>query len=71
MTALEYIRETYKVPARRGALVRYDSSCGAIFLRIRSARNGRIYCSPRDADPKDTRRMIMHPTWKLTYLANK
>ena len=68
MSALKYIRDYYKVPAKRGALIRYDSSCGAIYLRVRSARNGRLYCSPKDANPKDKRRMILHPTWQIVYL---
>jgi hypothetical protein len=71
MSALEYIRMVYGVPAYRGALVRYGSSCGTITLRIRSAKNARLYCSPKDADPKDRRRMILHPTWHMAYLSEE
>jgi hypothetical protein len=71
VSALEYIRRAYQVPAYRGALVRYGSSCGTITLRIRSALNGRLYCSPKDADPKDRRRMILHPTWHMHYMSEE
>lgn len=71
MTPLEYIQKTYGVPAKRGALIRYESSSGPITLRIRSANNAHLMCSPKDADPKDRRRIRLHPTWKITYLPKK
>lgn len=69
MSELEYIRRTYQVPAYRGALVRYGSSCGTLVLRIRSAKSGRLYCSPNDANPRDRRRMVLHPTWHMHYIS--
>jgi hypothetical protein len=57
---MKWIREYYKVPARRGVQVRYRGWAGVItgatgqYLRIRL--NG------------DKRSDVYHPTWSLEYL---
>lgn len=61
--SLEYIRETYGVPAKRGVIVIADGVYGAItgsrmaYLKIRfnGEKKSRIY----------------HPTWKIQYLTEE
>jgi hypothetical protein len=59
--SMQYIRETYNVPAKRGGRVRYAGKyCGTItgargaHLRIRLDRDGRV--------------RLYHPTWEIEYL---
>lgn len=55
-----YIRETYKVPAKRGMRVRFNGLNG----RIVGSRGG--YLRVRLDGSK--RPLICHPTWEMVYL---
>lgn len=68
--SLQYIRETYGVPAKRGGRVRFTPENGKKPWegRITSADGAylRIF---RDGDVK-TYPAPFHPTWGITYLEN-
>jgi hypothetical protein len=68
--SLEYIRRTYGVPAKRGGRVRYTDTAGVTWTgRITSARSGYILVAVDDRVPGYRRRLILHPTWNVTYEA--
>lgn len=56
---MEYIRNRYGVPAKRGALIVFK---GAV-CKILSARNGRL----RVEEAFSHRRFYIHPTWEVVY----
>ena len=58
---MQYIRETYKVPAKRGGRVRYQ---GKSLGTITSARGPHL----RIRLDGEKRPGIYHPTWKIEYL---
>lgn len=63
--SLEYIRRTYKVPAKRGARVRYQGGQSeAMEGGITGSRNA--YLRIRFDGHK--RSLQCHPTWNMEYL---
>jgi hypothetical protein len=65
--SMKYIRNTYKVPAKRGGLVRMVPPGGAAFAEsgvITGARGA--YLRVRMAGEKRSR--LYHPTWCIEYL---
>ena len=66
--AMKYIRDYYKVPAKRGARIRFtdgegNSFLGTIFSTISSSLKVRI-----DGLHKGRQYWILHPTWNIEYL---
>lgn len=61
--AMEWIRKTYNVPARRGGLIRYDGKLGV----IKSAKGGYL----RVQLESSPRVITIHPTWRVEYLAQE
>ncbi|AEK09791.1 hypothetical protein PBI_PATTYP_72 [Mycobacterium phage PattyP] len=56
--SMEWVRQAYGVPARRGGRVRFFGTEGTItsashYLRVRT---------------DDGRRLLLHPTWEVEYL---
>lgn len=67
--SLAYIRETYRVPAKRGGRVRYTDSQGAVFnCTIKSARGAHLRVLVDDRVPGYRGRLTLHPTWNVEYL---
>ena len=62
--SLQYIRDIYGVPAKRGARVEYSGSGAAVQGAITSSRGPYILVR-LDGDDFS---MPFHPTWKLRYL---
>lgn len=63
--SLEYIRQTYKVPAKRGGRVEYIASDGELMEgTIKGAKSGRL----RVLLDGCKHPMSFHPTWNLKYL---
>ena len=63
---MQYIRDVYKVPAKRGGQVRYTDGSGKTWTgRIKSARGPYLRVA-FSGFPRAT--AIMHPTWNLEYL---
>ena len=58
---MEYVRQRYSVPAKRGGLVRFDGHLGFIL----SAKDGYLYLNLG----ADGGRMKVHPTWRMEYLS--
>lgn len=65
MRELEYIRETYQVPAYRGGRVCYTGGDAPLYGTITSGSGP--YIRVRFDDRKLTVRL--HPTWQVQYLA--
>lgn len=65
--SLEYIRKTYRVPAKRGGRVEYTGKGRSELGTIAGASGAHI--SIRLDGIKHT--MPFHPTWKLRYLDAK
>jgi hypothetical protein len=66
---MEYIRQTYGVPAKRGGHVIYTDANGRAWPGvITSARSGRLLVRLDDNLPRSRARAKLHPTWNLTYL---
>jgi hypothetical protein len=67
--SLKYIRDTYGVPAKRGARIEFLANDQRREVRwrgtIRSARYGWLRVQ-FDATPSV--RSLMHPTWNIRYL---
>jgi hypothetical protein len=63
--SMEYIREFYKVPAKRGAKVEYLASDGELIEATIVGSSG-AYLLVKLGNNKHTSRM--HPTWGLKYL---
>lgn len=64
--SLKYIRDTYGVPAKRGARIEFLANDQSRWRgTIRSARFGWLRVQ-FDAKPSD--RSLMHPTWNIRYL---
>lgn len=74
MKHMEYIRKTYRVPAKRGARIEYDGDSLAKFIKgflykpkrgtIVAARGGYI----RVRFDNETQIVSLHPTWEVEYL---
>lgn len=62
--SLQYIRDTYGVPAKRGARVQYSGNGIAIQGTITSSRGPHILVR-LDGDDFS---VPFHPTWKMRYL---
>lgn len=70
--SLGYIRRTYRVPAKRGAKVRYTDGHGAVWNgRITSARGAYLRVQVDDRVPGYRGRLLLHPTWQVEYLPDK
>jgi len=66
--SMEYIRTHYKVPAKRGARVRYIGSPGFAYDgTIVGSQNARLRIR-FDGSPMGTDIVTAHPTWKIEYL---
>lgn len=63
--SMDYIRRTYKVPAKRGAKVKYLASDGELIEATIVGSSGQ-YLLARLGHNKHTSRL--HPTWALKYL---
>jgi len=63
--SLDYIRNTYRVPAQKDGLVEYSGGKKTVLGRITGARDGHILIRLFDM----RHAMPFHPTWKLRYLA--
>lgn len=69
--SLEYIRQTYGVPAYRGAKVKYtDCDGAAFFCTIKAAKSARLSVLVDDRVPGYRGRLILHPTWNVGYLTS-
>ena len=70
--SLGYIRNYYRVPAKRGVNVRFTNSNGARFVgEIIGASGAHLKVSVTDKNNPDysfKERLILHPTWNLEYL---
>lgn len=64
MTSMEWVRESYSVPAKRGGRVEYTDGNEVRFGTITSASNGRLNIRLDGIK----RAMPFHPTWGLRYL---
>lgn len=64
MSALEWIRKTYSVPAKRGGRVEYRGGGDGVLGTITGARGGHLLVR------LDGWRMSLryHPTWEMRYL---
>lgn len=59
---MQWIRDHYNVPAKRGGRIIFDGKPG----RITSMRGGHLMLH-LDGDPPN-RRVIVHPCWRMEYL---
>jgi hypothetical protein len=67
--SLEYIRNYYGVPAKRGARIRYTDGRGVARTgRITAARSARILVLLDEPGPDYPARVVLHPTWQVEYL---
>lgn len=62
--SLQYIRDTYGVPAKRGGRIEYMANGSAIQGTITGSRGAHI----RVRLDGDKRSLLFHPTWKIRYL---
>ncbi|ACI12693.1 hypothetical protein PBI_EISH_80 [Mycobacterium phage Eish] len=58
----DWIRSTYRVPAKRGMRVVFDGRPGRIL-----SVDGPYLMLHLDSDPKNLRTRV-HPTWRMEYL---
>lgn len=65
--SLQYIRDTYGVPAQRGARVEYTGNGSTIQGTITGSRNAHILVRLDG----DRRAVPFHPTWKIRYLGDR
>lgn len=63
---MEYVRQTYGVPADKGKRVRFTGSTHPMEGTIIRAKDGRLVIH-LDGNPSNWRG-VFHPTWKLEYL---
>lgn len=61
---MQYIRETYKVPAKRGARVRYTGDGHASLGTVLGSHGARLRVQI-DGEPAAR---TFHPTWEIEYL---
>ena len=61
---MEYIRNTYNVPAKRGVKVKYTGGVKPIFGKIVGTRNAHIRVKLEETQ----KTVSFHPTWKIEYL---
>ncbi len=59
---MDYIRKTYRVPAKRGSKVFFEH-IGKVCTIASAASGGRLII--KDDDGK---RYLVHPTWQMDYL---
>lgn len=60
--SMEYIRKTYKVPAKRGGRIRFQGREGVIV----GARDARLRARFHGIGI-----VALHPAWEIEYLPNK
>ena len=65
--SLEYIRNTYKVPAYRGVRVRYTDEKGRSYEGVITSSNGQYLRIRRDGESR-TYPAYFHPTWNIEYV---
>jgi hypothetical protein len=63
--SMKWIRDSYHVPAKRGARIEYTGDGKPKIGTITSARSGRLNVR---FDGEDFTSFILHPTWKIRYL---
>ena len=63
--SLQYIRDTYGVPAYRGSEVIYTGGLTPLWGRIKSAKNGRIRLH---FSHNEEHNGLYHPTWEIEYV---
>ena len=67
--SMDYIRNTYGVPAKRGMRVRYTDQAGTVWNgRITGARNQYLRVLIDDRVEGYQGRLLLHPTWQVEYL---
>lgn len=64
--SIEYIRKTYKVPAKIGGKVRYTDTDGHKWDGV--IKSAPYHYLNVDLDWPGNRRVILHPTWNIEYL---
>lgn len=64
--SMQYIRDTYKVPAKRGGKVRYLNGLSPFGKKGTIIGSKGAYIKIRFDN--DDRTHIFHPTWKIEYL---
>ena len=62
--SLQYIRDTYGVPAKRGGRIEYTGNGTAIQGVITGSKGAHILVRLDG----DRRSLAFHPTWKIRYL---
>lgn len=68
MGGMEYIRRTYKVPAKRGGRVKLTHGRGSAYATILSAVGPHLRVRLDDGSERRNCRIIIHPTWEVEYL---
>ena len=63
--SMQYIREAYGVPAKRGARVAYSGSTGNPLLGTITGSKGARLLIRLDGHKQSA---IFHPTWEMSYL---
>jgi hypothetical protein len=67
--SMKYIRDCYKVPAKRGGRIKYVDSFGTSwFGRITSAKGNHLRVLVDDRVKNYRGRLLLHPTWNVEYL---
>lgn len=66
--SMKYIRDYYKVPAKRGAKIRYMASDGDDCDGVITSSKDQ-YLRVRFGNDKRT--VLLHPTWNVAYLNEK
>lgn len=67
--SLEYIRQAYEVPARRGGRLRYTNGQGVVLnCTIKSAKGSHLMVEVDDKASGQRNRMKLHPTWQVEYV---
>lgn len=65
MSTMQYIRDTYRVPARRGQRVEYRDMDGTVKAGVVTQAHGARVRIRLDGERSGR---IFHPTWNLRYL---
>lgn len=66
--SMRYIRDYYKVPAKRGGRVRYTGSPDSVFDGTIVGSRGAHLRIRFDGKPMGSDIVDAHPTWKIEYL---
>ncbi len=66
--SMEYIRKTYKVPAKRGGEIRYTGNkSGPVLMKIIGSKGQYLKCRIIDGFYGGIE-ILLHPTWEIEYL---